>query len=183
MNRDEVNRTIIFDEVVSITKIPTNQIIELKYCQYLVDTENRSVCTNIKGYFCNAFREDDAQNRTEANSQGYFDEDPVWKSLVEHEYLHSLISELLYDRPSLVLETESGGKFHPSWLRYQEEALVIGVQYLLNHDENRDELWTTTFKLVFENSDLKIIGVDWLVDQCKFRIADLWSRIEKDSQI
>lgn len=161
----------------------------LKYCSFEIYPISRRVCTAYKeGFFTWANRETNEDNIQEANSQGYSGEDAVWKSLVEHEYLHSLISELLYDHPSLVLETESGRAFHPSWLRYQEESVVIGIQFLLHHrwlrDESKIEIWDETKDQV-NFSVMKseyCDSVSCLLDDCQDAIANLWSQIEKDSK-
>jgi len=96
---------------------------------------NDNVCTFFPdGIFCYGSREVNDQNIREARSQGYKGNDSlaVWRSLVEHELLHSLVAECIFDRPSLVLRTEGGGEFHPSWLRYEEEMLAISWQAFTN---------------------------------------------------
>jgi hypothetical protein len=158
--------------------------VSLKYCVFDVDCYLHEVATIFpEGQVAIAIRDlGNQDNIREAQSQGYSGPDAVWKSLVEHEYLHSLISEILYDRPSLVLETESGGKFHPSWLRYQEEAVVIGVQYLLNVNSNHNpNLWDETWNLVYSQVR-RTNRLDWLLPKCQIAITSLWSQIEKDSQ-
>jgi len=109
--------------------------IPLKYCTFEVWKAQRTVATVFpSGHTCAGTRADTEQNRTEAESQGYTGpgETIVWRSLVEHELLHNLLAEVVYDRPSRVMETESGKAFHPSWLRYYEEAQVLAAQYEIN---------------------------------------------------
>lgn len=77
-----------------------------------------------------------AQNVREARAQGYtdlLDSNAVWRSLVYHELLHSIVAECLWNSPSRVLRTEAGGEFVPSWLRYEEEMIALAIQAWLNH--------------------------------------------------
>lgn len=107
--------------------------IDLKYCRYEVWPEKHLVSTIFPcGAIVSGIRENSQQSITEAESQGYKGERIVWRSLAEHELLHSLSSEILFDRPSKVLETEAGITFHPSWERYEEEAIVLAFQYHSN---------------------------------------------------
>ena len=108
--------------------------IPLKYCIFEIWADQRTVATVFpSGHTCTGSRADTEQNRTEAESQGYTaDEQGVWRSLVEHELLHNLLAEIVHNHPSRVMETESGKAFHPSWLRYYEEAQVLAAQYEIN---------------------------------------------------
>jgi hypothetical protein len=115
--------------------------IDLKYVTYSIDVENKIVSTHFKtedvnlNYVAHATRDwEDYQNQKEAHSQGYSGPDAVWQSLVHHELLHSLVSEVLWDSRSRVLATESGLEFIPSWLRYEEESLVLAFQCAFNSD-------------------------------------------------
>lgn len=112
---------------------PTLSIL-LKFCIFEVWADQRTVATVFpSGHTCAAARPDTQQNRTEAESQGYTpDVGGVWRSLVEHELLHDLLAEVVYNRASRVMETEAGVAFHPSWLRYYEEAQVLAAQYEIN---------------------------------------------------
>lgn len=110
--------------------------IDLTFARYEIDTDSRTVRTVFPdGISCYGTRDVTTENIREARSQGYkgTDADVVWRSLVEHELLHSLVAECLFSRPSLVLRTEGGGEFHPSWLRYEEEMLVISWQAYVNN--------------------------------------------------
>ena len=103
--------------------------LELRFCRFQIFAPARMVVTEFPdGRSCIGTREDNYQNRREAESQGYTGEDAVWRSLVEHELLHSLVAEMIFGHPSLVLTTESGGEFTPSWLRYEEEMIVLSLQ-------------------------------------------------------
>lgn len=107
--------------------------INLKYCRYEVWPERCLVSTIFPfGAVVSGTRENNQQNITEAESQGYTGENIVWRSLLHHELLHSLVAEILFDQPSKVLETEAGVRFHPSWERYEEEAIVLALQHKLN---------------------------------------------------
>ena len=81
--------------------------------------------------------ESDSQNIREAREgQGYTGPDAVWRSLVDHELLHSLVAEVVFDRPSVVLRGEAGDpSFIPAWEKYEEEMLVLGMQIYLNSGE------------------------------------------------
>jgi len=109
--------------------------IKLKYADLEIDPLARRVCTRFSdGISCYGTRDITPANVREARSQGYEGSDDlvVWRSLVEHELLHSLVAECIFDQPSLVLRTEGGGEFYPSWLRYEEEMLAIGWQAFSN---------------------------------------------------
>lgn len=110
-------------------------IIKLKYVNFEINPSAREVRTIFPdGITCCGTRDVTPANVREARSQGYegSDELVVWRSLVEHELLHSLVAECIFDRHSLVLRTEGGGEFYPSWLRYEEEMLAIGWQAFSN---------------------------------------------------
>jgi len=83
---------------------------------------------------CWGERENNGQNVREAISQGYKGEPDaiIWRSLVEHELLHSVVAEMLWGTRSRVLSTEAGLSFVPSWLRYEEEAIALAFQAWLN---------------------------------------------------
>ncbi len=111
--------------------------VKLKYCTYEVwDEHPRSVRTVFfDGLSCGGMRdENDPSNIREAREgQGYVGPDAVWRSLVEHELLHSLVSEILFDRWSLVLRSEAGDETFISALdKYEEEAIVLACQRYSN---------------------------------------------------
>lgn len=119
--------------------------IQLKYATYEIfpshagTNGNRSVRTTFSdGLYAGAIRdESDPVNIIQAQSEGYTGESIVWKSLVDHELLHSIVAEILFDRPSVVLRTEAGcASFWPLWERYEEEMLVLGMQIYLNSGES-----------------------------------------------
>lgn len=109
-------------------------VIPLRYCRYEIYAYDYRVKTVFpNGYYCDGFRDkDDWRNVREAESQGYTGDKAVWRSLVEHELLHSLVSQYLFDRPSRVMLTESGAEFTPLWERYEEEALSLALQRYFN---------------------------------------------------
>jgi hypothetical protein len=119
-------------------------VFNLKYSTVTISLSSRSVTTSFScGHFSTATRPCTTENEREARSEGYEGNDPailVWRSLVEHELLHSLVAEVLFDRPSCVLETEAGVHVHPLWERYEEEMLVLSYQYLLNTEQLTDQL-------------------------------------------
>lgn len=105
--------------------------IPLKYCTYEIWSESRSVRTVFPdGLSCGGMRdESDPVNIKEAEAEGYIGADSVWRSLVEHELLHSIICEVLFDRPSNVLRSEAGDvTFYSARQKYEEEVLVLSFQ-------------------------------------------------------
>lgn len=125
------------------TSVETEKVvIQLKYCTFVVYLDLKCVQTAFSDGFnctgarfnCTGSRDVTPENVKEAESQGYLglDEEKVWQSLVDHELLHSLVSEYIYDRESLVLLTESGKLFSCSWRRYEEEAIVLAFQFYFN---------------------------------------------------
>lgn len=105
-------------------------------------TERTVVTTFPDGFTCEGSRSVTPDNVREAHTQGYSGSDPyvVWRSLVDHELLHTVLYDELFNRPSAVLRTESGAEFTPSWVRYQEEALVLSMQHYLHTDVVTDTL-------------------------------------------
>lgn len=116
--------------------------IDLRFARFEVWPADQLVRTCFPdGLVSGATRdEDDPGNQREALAQGYGGQRPVWRSLVEHELLHSLVAELVFGRPSLVLRTESGGEFTPTWSRYEEEMLALALQRHLQAGEAPDLL-------------------------------------------
>jgi len=118
---------------------PTLRVVT-ELAVFEVYAEERAVVTKFEGG-CEAWADRDlrdAQNVREALSQGYAGEPEavVWRSLVEHELLHSVVAETLWRTRSRVLSTEAGVGCVPSWLRYEEEAIVIAFQAYTNGIEN-----------------------------------------------
>lgn len=54
----------------------------------------------------------------------------VWRALITHELLHSLVSEWLWDRPSEVLRHYCAGEPCPVHRRYYVEAIVMAFERL-----------------------------------------------------
>lgn len=140
-------------------------IINLKYVRFEVWRDQRCVASILRSssHTCVGSRPDTQENREEAGRQGYTpDENGVWQSLVEHELLHSLVAEVMFDRPSSVILTESGAETTPSWERYEEEAVVLSIQRLLN----TDEITATLDRILCIDSSLVAYGprvsVGWL---------------------
>lgn len=79
-----------------------------------------------------AQRPDTPENRAEAADQGYVGQDAVWRALVEHELLHTLVARRVFGRDSLVLRHECGGERARYALRLHEEALVLSFQRWAN---------------------------------------------------
>ncbi len=90
---------------------------------------------------CYATREDTEENRQEALDQGYTGPDAVWRSLVDHEVLHNLISDWLWNRPSPTLEHEAGVRRVEYGKRLFEEALVLAFQRYVNTGEQWPALY------------------------------------------
>lgn len=113
-------------------------VINLKYVRVEIWSEQKCVATvfNDTAHTCVGSRDDSQQNRDEASRQGYTaDEKGVWKSLVEHEILHSLVAEVMSNMESRVALAESGKQITPTWERYEEEAIVLSIQYLINTNQ------------------------------------------------
>lgn len=110
--------------------------IPLKYCTYEIWPESRSVRTVFPdGLSCGGMRdENDPINIREAREgQGYTGPDAVWCSLVDHELLHSLACEHLFDRSSYVLREQAGDTaFVAAREKYYEEVLVLDIQLFIN---------------------------------------------------
>lgn len=111
-------------------------LFNLKYCRYEIHHTPREVRTIFpNGRIAVGSRDESSpSNIRQAQSEGYSGPNCVWRSLVEHELLHSLVAEALFDRPSVVLQVESGGEFTPLWERYEEECLVLCIQYWSNRN-------------------------------------------------
>lgn len=118
-----------------VSNAQASAIIVLKYVHIEIWSEQKCVATvfNNTAHTCVGSRDDTQQNREEAARQGYSaDANGVWRSLVEHEILHSLVAEVMFDRESRVALAESGKEITPTWERYEEEAIVLSLQYLIN---------------------------------------------------
>lgn len=142
--------------------------IDLKYCRCEVWPEQKLVSTVFPcGAIVSGTREENQQNIIEAESQGYKGENIVWRSLVDHELLHSLVAEILFDQPSKVLETEAGIRFHPSWERYEEEAIVLASQRHMNVNDYP--------RILYQFLDSKQ-SLNNLRDRFRFLKIEMWSK-------
>ena len=107
--------------------------IPLRYATLRIWPSTRYVDTIWPdGKTCGATREDNADNRQEAADQGYTGPDAVWRSLVEHELAHNLVSDWILGQRSPTLRFEAGGEPAPYWLRLQEEAWALSFQLYAN---------------------------------------------------
>ena len=107
--------------------------IPLRYATLRIWPSTRYVDTIWPdGKTCGATRGDNAGNRQEAADQGYIGQDAVWRSLVEHELAHNLVSEWILGLPSPTLRHEAGAERAPYWLRLQEEAWALAFQIYAN---------------------------------------------------
>lgn len=103
---------------------------------FTIDFENREVATRYPdGAVAYASRPDTDENRREAADQGYVGEGAVWRSLVEHEALHTLSARAVFGRESLVLRHEAGAEPARYALRLHEEAVTISLQRWVNTRE------------------------------------------------
>lgn len=103
-----------------------------------------------------AVRPDTDQNRQEAADQGYpASAAGVFESLWQHELLHSLVAEWLWNKPSPTLRHVGGGTPVPYGKQLYEEAVVIAFQrYLTTRDvwdvlepfRDRLDHWLLQFK-------------------------------------
>jgi hypothetical protein len=120
--------------------LPQATIFHLKYARVTIAFDDESlsnswVSTTLLsfGVSCTGAREDTPTNRREAEMEGYTpDAVGVWQSLVEHEILHSLVAQHLWDCESYVIRAESGAELTPLHNRYFEESLVLGLQWTAN---------------------------------------------------
>lgn len=115
--------------------------VKLKYCTYEIWRDDVDGTKSVRTIFpdglsCGATRDEkDPLNIQEAVTEGYsvYGRHAVWRSLIDHEFLHSLMSEILFDRPSLVLREQAGDNaFVPARIKYEEEILVLFFQEWLN---------------------------------------------------
>lgn len=103
--------------------------LDLRFARYEIWPGERIVCTTFPdGKACCGTRAETLENIREAEAQGYTGPLAVWRSLVEHELLHSLVAEIIFNRPSQVLRTEAGGEFAPLWSRFEEETIALALQ-------------------------------------------------------
>ena len=109
---------------------------------FTIDPERRIVATTYPdGVTAYATREDTPENRAEAADQGYHGPDAVWRSLCEHEALHTLTARRLFGCESLVLRHEAGAEPARYAPRLHEEAATISLQRMLQTGE-RDPVLT-----------------------------------------
>jgi hypothetical protein len=114
------------------------QSLQALYATITVDFTQRWVRTDFHDRLsCAGTRPDNADNRREAEDQGYDGADAVWYSLLDHEVLHTLISEWLFDAPSPALRTATAALDRPApyYLRLEEESIVLSFQRWLNTGE------------------------------------------------
>lgn len=147
--------------------------IPLKYCTYEIWPKSRLVKTVFPdGPYCIGMRDEtDPINILEAESEGYTGQDSVWRSMVEHELLHSVICEVLFDSPSRVIRSEAQHKwktegndqteywmpYHSARVKYEEEVLVLSFQEwsngILQHKRLSGGWLTQPFELLLVVAD------------------------------
>jgi hypothetical protein len=109
--------------------------LELRFDELIIMPERHYLETRFAdGRIAPATRELNAtENRTTALDLGYTDSaDGVWRSLICHELLHSLLSDWLWDQASQVLLHMAGAKHTPHHERIFEEAVVLAFELHLN---------------------------------------------------
>jgi len=113
-------------------------VVRLKWATVLIHEPERWVRTELyspcgfRGR-CLGTREPNEQNLREARDQGYAGDDPAWRSLIDHEVLHSLLGERLFDGCSPALLTAAGiDPPQPYFLRLYEESIALACQLWLN---------------------------------------------------
>lgn len=116
--------------------------------ELLVDRSARKVITNLGGYAAHATRDPTAENREQAAEQGYEGRD-VWRSLVDHEALHSLVAWRMWGTKSPVLLHEAGAGPVIYARRLYEEALVISAQRYVNLSIV-DDVWANHEMLLYQ---------------------------------
>jgi hypothetical protein len=120
-----------------VNRLPLGRGVVIEVCP----AERRVRTVYPDGRAMAATREDTPANRAEALAQGYAGEGAVWRSLVEHEALHSLLARLAFGRESLVLRHECGAEPARYALRLHEEALTLSAQRWLNTGRADPVLW------------------------------------------
>jgi hypothetical protein len=113
------------------------EIVDLGFgVTFRVFPETRYVETLFPdGFRAGATREPTAENLKEAEEQGYEGPDRCWRSLIEHELMHTLVARALFDRESIVLRYEAGAELAPYGRRLLEEGVVLSLQHFLNWHE------------------------------------------------
>lgn len=107
--------------------------LKLRHATLIVDHDRREVDTVFHdGKVQGAQRQFGAEDIKTVRELGYSaDADGVWRSLIAHEVLHTLVSQWLWDRPSEVLRHYCAGEPCPVHTRYYVEALVLAFEHLL----------------------------------------------------
>lgn len=77
-------------------------------------------------------RSDTEDNVREAAAEGYGGPDAVFHSLIDHEYLHTIVSRIVFGRESYVLRFFAGLENTRYSMRLYEESIVLALQYYLN---------------------------------------------------
>jgi hypothetical protein len=117
--------------------------ISLIYCTTELFPETFCVTTRFRdGREVTGQRLPTEEHQEYAASLGYTPDDAgVWLSLAEHEILHSLMYQWMYDGRSPALRHEAGAESCPLHLRWWEESLVISFQRWINTEELDQPLW------------------------------------------
>jgi hypothetical protein len=108
--------------------------LELRFAVLRVTPDERLVDTVFPdGRIAHATRDDTPENRETAVDLGYTDSSAgVWRALVDHELLHSLLADWSTDRPSPVLRHCAGAERVPYLDRIAEECGVLAMQRYMN---------------------------------------------------
>ena len=116
--------------------------LELRHAKFRVHADRREVETVFPdGRIAGAQRQVDDITKQDALDLGYtHSTDGVWRSLVEHELLHSVISDTAWQRASRVLLHVAGACWVPYLDRVYEEAVILSAQLWLRTGEVRPVL-------------------------------------------
>lgn len=109
--------------------------VELRFAIFRVHP-NRVETVFPDGKIAHATRGDTPENRETAVDLGYTDgPEGVARALVWHEALHSILSDLIWQRASRVLLHFAGAVHVPYYERVYEESVVLGFERSLNTGE------------------------------------------------
>ncbi len=106
----------------------TTRTFHLRFCDVIADESAGTVVTRFHadGVESVGTREASESNLKDAADLGYGDD--VWRSLIDHEVLHSLYAEWTNGCESKVLRFCAGVADVPYYERIYEEAIVLALQ-------------------------------------------------------
>lgn len=116
--------------------------IALAHCTLVVLDRYRVDVRFPGGKYVAGERLPTAENLAQAVELGYPETDNgVSAALFDHELLHCLVGEVLFDGKSPTLWHEAQGEYAPYYLRLWEESVVLALQLWLNGRDVGDRPW------------------------------------------